>query len=111
MEVIVSNNNYIITPLTPKLDERETQRLKEEICAARELPVGIDLSFVKECSVDFIDTVINTKNISLFNIPSDIFALLTIMNVDKNINLYVSKLDFLAGKRRIVKRNFTLLAD
>ena len=109
MEIITSKNRCIITPLSPKLDELETERLKNEVTSVKDLDIGIDLSYVKDCSIEFIEEIKKHKNISLFNISSDIFALLTFMKLDKILNLYVSELDYLENCHRIVKRNFELL--
>ena len=111
MEVITSKNHCIITPLSPKLGKQETESLRNEVISANGLDIGIDLSYVKDCSMEFIEEIKKYRNICLFNISSDIFALFTFMKLDKILNLYVSELDFLENCHRIVKRNFVLLEN
>lgn len=109
MEIQYSENFCIITPLAPKLDARETRRLADEIEAAgTDFSVGIDLSFVQDCTIDFLKTIMGSKA-GLFNIPTDVFTLITLMNLDKFINLYVTKDDFLEDKRRMLNRRFRLV--
>ena len=109
MEINVKDNCYIITPLSPKLTDRETQRLNEELRNTQNLRVALDMSFVQDCTFDFIEEIKNYKNISLFNISSDIFAILTSMNLDKKLKLFVSEWDFLNNKHQLLNRKFTLV--
>ena len=111
MEVIALKNHNIITPLSPRLDKYETARIIEEIEMLSDKKVGLDLSYVKDCTVDFFEKIKNIGNISLFNIPSDIFAIITFMKLDKTLNIYVSESDFLENKRRILSRKFLLLTN
>ena len=108
MEIKESEKYYIITPLSPKLGERESQRIREEI-TENPKRIGIDMSFVQDCTIDFINQIVNFKNISLFNISSDIFAILTSMNLDKSIPLFVSEMDFLDDKHQLLNRKFTIV--
>lgn len=109
MEINVKDNCYIITPLSPKLTHRETQRLNTELQNIENYKVALDMSLVKDCTFDFIEEIKNYKNISLFNINSDIFAILTSMNLDKKLKLFVSELDFLNDKHQLINRKFTLV--
>ena len=109
MEINVKDDCYIITPLSPKLTERETQRLNEELLNAQGSRTALDMSCVQDCTIDFIEEIKNHKNISLFNISSDIFAILISMNLDKKIKLFVSELDFLNNKHQLLNRKFTLV--
>ena len=109
MEIRETEKFCIITPLSPKLNERESLKLETEILNSTDKRIGIDLSFVHDCTIDFINRIKNLKNISLFNIPSDIFAILTSMNLDKTIPLFVSEMDFIADKHQLLNRKFTVV--
>ncbi len=109
MEINVKDNCYIITPLSQKLTERETQRLNEELLNAQGLRAALDMSFVQDCTFDFIEEIKKYKDISLFNINSDIFAIFTSMNLDKKLKLFVSELDFLNDKHQLLNRKFSIV--
>ena len=109
MEIKLEKNCCIIKPLSPKLDERETVRLEEELRNDSHYRIALDLSYVQDCTIDFINKIKEYKGISLFNIHSDIFAILTSMNLDKSLNLFVSELDFLNDKRQLLNRHFSLV--
>jgi len=109
MEITVKKNCCIITPLSPILSERESERLREEIAYNAELKTALDMSYVQDCTIDFIDEIKQHKGISLFNINSDIFAILTSMNLDKILNLFVSEMDFLSDKHQLLNRQFRVL--
>lgn len=109
MEIRETEKYYIITPLSPKLSERESLKLEAEILNSSNKRVGIDLSFVQDCTIDFINRLVNHRNISLFNIPSDIFALLTSMNLDKTFALFVSEMDFTDNRHQLLNRKFFVL--
>ena len=104
MEVSINNNCCIITPLSPKLDEHETLRLVHEIILHSDKKIGIDLSWVEDCTIDFIDNIHKICDLGLFNISSSILVLLFSMGIDKKLNLYVSQTDFLDNKRRLLNR-------
>ena len=106
MEVTINNNYCIITPLSPKMDEHETERLVHEIALHNDKNIGIDLSWVEDCTIDFLDKLYRIYDIGLFNISSNILVLLFSMGIDKNLNLYVSLPDFLDNKRRLLNRKF-----
>lgn len=109
MEIKTSENICILTPLTPKLDERECLRLFDEMCEHSSLQIGLDLSFVDDCTIDFIELLKSFNDISLFNISSNIFTLFNLMNVDKCINLFVTEEDFKNNKRRVLNRRFSVV--
>ncbi len=109
MEIKEQNNFYIITPLSPKLDKRESFRLEEEINNNSNKQVGLDLSYVQDCTIEFIDMLVNIKNLSIFNIHSDIFSLFLSMNLDKKLNLFVSEIDFTEKKHKLLNRKFRLV--
>ena len=108
MEIQSSQKFCIITPLSPKLDARETNRLVEELKSHAHQTVGLDLSYVQDCTIDFLDAAREFKA-GFFNIQSDIFSLLTLMNFDNFINLYTTEEDFLCGKHRLLNRKFSIV--
>ena len=109
MEIDFKENCRIITPLSPKLTEWETLRLAEEISCNAGLRTALDMSCVCDCTIDFIEGIKKYKNISMFNINSDIFAILISMDLDKTIKLFVSEIDFLNDKHQLLNRNFTVI--
>lgn len=109
MEIRVRDNHCIITLLSPKVGARETARLIEECKSYLGYSVGIDLSFVNDCTIDFIEALIKMQNINLFNIPSNIFVLLNSMNLDKILNLFVSENDYLDSSHRLLNRKFAIV--
>ena len=82
MEINVKDNCYIITPLSPKLTDWEAERLREELMHSTERRTALDMSFVQDCTIDFIEEIKSHEGISLFNISAEIFAILTSMNLD-----------------------------
>ncbi len=109
MEIKVFNNTCIITPLSPVLDEREIKRLITEIKEYKNFKIGINLSFVQNCNIKFFESIMNNKNINLFNIPINIFIIINLMNIDKKIKLFSSELDFIENKRQLLNRKFQLI--
>ena len=109
MEINWIENCRIITPLSPKLTERETGRLSEELANDDQMRTAIDLSFVNDCTIDFIEEIKRHEGISLFNISSDIFAILSCMNMDKTAKLFVSEMDFLNDKHQLINRKFNVV--
>jgi hypothetical protein len=110
MEIRENDKIYIIAPLSAKIDRRKAERLIKEIDQESRL-VALDLSNVEECSIDFIEAIKNlvNKNLSIFNIQSDIFVLFNFMNVDKMAKLFVSENDFLQDTRQLINRSFKLV--
>lgn len=111
MEIRDNDKICIFAPLGGKLDYRESRRLLDEISSEKR-QVGIDLKYVYDCTIDFIEalkTSARSKQIAIFNIPSDIFVLFNIMKLDKAVNLYVSESDFEDQTRRLINRNFQLV--
>ncbi len=109
MEIRISDKYVILTPLTPKIDAAYCNRLFGEIKENYTLDIGIDLSYVKDCTIEFIETLKQYNKVSLYNIPSDIFALINIMNIDKCVNLFVNESDFRTKQRRILNRRFSIV--
>ncbi len=109
MEIKSTEKYNIITPLSPKLSERESLRIKKEILSEKKAKIALDMSYVKDCTMDFIKQVLTIKNVSLFNIHSDIFAMLLSMNLDKSLKLYVSEIDFIEEKHQLINRQFSLI--
>lgn len=108
MEIQASQKYCIITPLSPKLDAREANRLREEMKNYSDQNIGINLNYVEDCSIEFLDAAIEF-HADFFNIQSDIFSLLNLMNLDKLINLYTTEEDFLTQKHRILNRKFSIV--
>ncbi len=109
MEIQLSDKYCIITPLSQKLNIHETERINSELAFFDGIKVGIDMEYVKDCTIDFVEKISKHSGLSLFNISSDIFALLTLMNLDKRLNLFVCEEDFIANAHRILNRKFTLV--
>ena len=111
MEIRDNEKFCIFAPLGGRLDYKESERLLKEI-SAESRQVGIDLKYVYDCTIDFIEALkesAKNKKISIFNIPSDIFVLFNIMKLDRAVNLYVSESDFELETRRLINRNFQLV--
>lgn len=108
MEIRASQKYCILTPLSPKLDEKQAIRLLREIKNNSCLNVGIDLNFVSDCTIEFIETI-KANKVGLFNIPSDIFSLLSMMNLDKIIPLYTTEEDFKSDRHRLLNRKFSIV--
>ncbi len=110
MEIRENDKICIIAPICSKLDKRKTKRVLETITRESRI-VGLDLSNIQDCTIDFIEEVkkITNKNLGIFNIPSDIFVLFNIMNLDKNIQLFVSESDFEENSRRLINRKFAVV--
>ncbi len=109
MEIRENEKVCIIAPVCSRLDKYRTQRLFDKI-AKESRHVAIDLTYVKDCTIDFIEGVKScvTKDLGIFNIPSDIFVLFNLMNLDKVAKLYVSESDFEANSRQLINRKFTI---
>ena len=62
-------------------------------------------------SNEFFDRLkkLTNKELGLFNIPSDIFVLLNVMDIDKTAKLYVSEMDFEEDLRQLINRKFALI--
>ena len=111
MEIRENNNICIYAPLNSQLGEYESERLLKEISKDNR-EIAIDLQYVENCSIDFIEAIkkiSNSKKIGIFNISSDIFTLLNIMNIDKISRLFVCELDFVENKRQLINRKLSLV--
>ena len=109
MEILFFDRNCIIKPFSPILNKREIERIKKELYQHSNYTIALDLSYVKDCTIDFINAVLNIAEINLYNVPSDILALLTMMGIDKKVNIFNSQLDFKEGKRRLINRQLKIL--
>ena len=111
MEIRDNDKVCIFAPIGGRLDKRESERLLKEL-SLETRQVGIDLKYVYDCTIDFIEAVklsAKTRQIAIFNIPSDIFTIFNIMHLDKAVNLYVSEYDFENNARRLINRDFKLI--
>ena len=68
MEIQSSQKFCIITPLSPKLDARETNRLVEELKSHAHQTVGLDLSYVQDCTIDFLQQGSLRQDFSIYNL-------------------------------------------
>ncbi len=111
MEIRENEKFCIFAPLHAKLNQYESNRIKRNIMKEERM-VAIDLNYVEECSIDFINTVKEIcaeKSIGIFNIPSDIFTLFNVMQIDKVAQLFVSELDFKSEQRQLINRCFKVV--
>ena len=110
MEIRDNDNICIIAPISAKLDDYNVLRVLKRI-SKETRQVAIDLSYVEDCSIDFIEgiKVLANKNLGIFNIPSDIFVLFNIMGLDKTVKLYVSESDFKENTRQLINRKFSII--
>ena len=112
MEINSTDKMCIVTPLSPKLDERECSRIFSALSCYNVPTIGFDFSFVESCSFDFLDKIKEIAKIykvGFFNIPSDLFAILNFMNLDKTIKLYVNYEDFTQDKHQLINRRFAIV--
>ena len=110
MEIRENSKVCILTPLVAKLDSYSIKRIFDRI-GKESRRVAIDMNYVQECSVEFFDRLKNLTNneLGLFNISSDIFVLLNVMDIDKTAKLYVSEMDFEEDSRQLINRKFALV--
>lgn len=111
MEIRDTEKVCIFAPLSPKLDKRESSRILDKI-SKENREIALDLRFVQDCTIDFIETlkeIASTKSIGIFNIPSDIFVLFNIMQVDKTAKLFVCEPDFEENSRQLINRQFSIV--
>lgn len=110
MEIRDNDKICIIAPIRSKIDSYTSKRILERI-KRESREVAIDLSYVEDCSIEFIEGLKNLSNkgIGVFNIPSDIFVLFNIMNLDKTVKLFVSEIDYKEDARQLVNRRFAVI--
>lgn len=111
MEIRDTEKVCIFAPLSPKLDKRESSRILDKI-SKENREIALDLRFVQDCTIDFIETlkeIASIKSIGIFNIPSDIFVLFNIMQVDKTAKLFVCEPDFEENSRQLINRQFSIV--
>lgn len=109
MEIINNEEFCIITPLSPKILKEDVTRLRLEIGSFVDKKIGLNLLFVKECTIEFFELLMNFTNIELFNLQSDIFALMLSMNLDKLTKIYISEDDFKLSQHQLISRKFKLV--
>ena len=110
MEIRENDKLCIIAPIQDELSDYKVKKIVDRINKETR-KVSIDLSNVQSCSNCFIESLakLQNKNLSIFNINSDIFVLFNIMNIDKTIKLFVSELDFEEDTRRLINRKFSIV--
>ena len=112
MEIRDNNEICVLTPLSPTMNKRETEKILTILNKNDKRKIALDLSYVHDCTIEFVEGIISLsgmKNIGIFNISSDIFSLFNIMKVDKKIKLYTSELDWKEDFHRLINRNFKLV--
>ena len=109
MEICISGKNCIITPLSQKLDGYFSSKLGMEIKNYLMFNIGIDMSYVEDCTIDFVEEIKKTNNISLFNIQAEILSIFNVMGLDKSANLYNTIDDFKEGKYKLLNRRFKIV--
>ena len=111
MEIRDTEKVCIFAPLSPKLDRYESSRILSKI-SKENREIALDLRFVQDCTIEFIESLkemAKIKNIGVFNIPSDIFVLFNVMQIDKSVRLFVSEPDFEDNARQLINRQFTVV--
>lgn len=110
MEIRTNQDICIIAPICKKIDSFKSNLILEKI-KKETRRIALDLTYVQECTIDFIEALINLQQneLGIFNIPADIFVLFNIMNVDKSIKLYVSEIDFETNSHQIINRKFVFV--
>lgn len=111
METRENDKICIISPLCAKLDKYGTERLNKTVMAETR-QIAIDLSYVQDCTIDFINwlkSISNQRKLGMFNIPADLFVLFNVMNLDKSIQLFVSEGDFEENARQLINRKFKVV--
>lgn len=86
-------------------------KIKSLIEQAQGRRVAIDFGQVVTLGQEFLDFVKNNirkGQLALYNVNSDLYVLMFIMNMDKYLNYYMSENDFLNDKQCIVNRKLRL---
>ena len=109
MEIQLSDKYCILTPSAKRINANEAKQIENELISYSDFRIGIDMEYVQELTVDFMERVAKYANLSMFNIDSCIFTLLTFMKLDKCLNLYVTEEDFISDSHRVLSRKFVLV--
>lgn len=112
MEIRTENGICIITPLSPKPDMRECARIFAEIENYGSGKIGLDMSFIEECTYDFLSALeksFSKTKLSAYNLNPDVMAILTLTGFDKFVKIFVCEDDFLKEKRILLNRKFRLV--
>lgn len=111
MEIRYNNKVCIFSPIDSILNEYKIKKIFEKLEKETVRNIAIDLSNVRNCPIEFIEALkkYDKRNISLFNIDSDIFVLFNILGVDKLARLYVSECDFEENSRQLINRKFSIV--
>lgn len=111
MEIISTDTHCTFTPLSSIIDARVSERIFNKIINETK-SISLNLSFVQDCSIEFIESLreySSKKNLKIFNINSDVFAIFNFMEIDKHAELYVSEIDCDQNTRRLINRNFSVI--
>lgn len=111
MEIRENKSIFIIAPLSKNLTQRNSKRIFDK-ASKESRQIAIDLNYVSNCSIEFIEDLkkfASQKTLGIFNIPSDLFVLFNIMELDKSAKLFVSELDFEENSRQLINRKFAIV--
>lgn len=110
MEIRENDKVCIIAPICSKLEKRKALKIVEKI-KQESRQVAIDLAYVQDCTIDFIESLktLADNSIGIFNISAEIFVLFNMMNLDKSVKLFVSQMDFEEDSRQLINRNFKII--
>lgn len=115
MDIIFSenNSNCILCPISDEVSLELVLRMEEIL---KGLPINKSLALnLKNIGVicveflDFLKEFSPQKQISLFNLQSEVFVVLNLTKYDKFANIYLSDIDFNERKREMLNRRFSLL--
>lgn len=99
----------VVAPDSKELEAKEIRELKKTINGKKEMRIGLDMESVQSLKNGFLDLIkseFNRQKISLFNLKSELFVLLSLLKYDKYVNVYADINDFVNDDRVLVKRNF-----
>ena len=111
MEIRYNDKICIYTPLISKLSDFECEKLFKKM-EGDSRKIALDLGYTSDITIDFIERIKNLctkREIGIFNISSDIFALFNFMKIDKSARLFVSELDFEEDCRQLLNRSFSIV--
>ena len=103
------DKNNIVYVCAPKMNWLALLKLKLFILIHKNFKIAFDMKSVKEIREDFMQLFNMFKShnkLNLFNIDSQLMALLMLRSCDKCVNIYADESDFWENSRAIVNRKF-----